>query len=364
MIGSWAAHIPLVKEKLAIGHGALGLALLGMAVGALIAMPLSGAFIARLGSAAVTRISTVVFCASLPLPIIAPDLVLLTAALLLFGAGNGVMDVAMNAHGVAVERRLGRPVMSSYHGMFSLGGLAGAGIAALLLPVMPPLFQALLAAGTALGIAAFALPHLLPADVDIRSDGPAFALPGKASLALGALCFLAMTSEGAILDWSALHLEGGLDVGPEYAAIGFAAFSATMAAGRFTGDWMRSHFGAVALVRASAFVAAAGLALTLTVPVPALAVAGFAIVGFGMANLVPVLYGAAGALPGQASGSAIAAVATMGYAGFLTGPPVIGFIAEATNLAMALGLVVVACAVIGFAAHAASPAGAPKAAPA
>jgi MFS family permease len=307
----------------------------------------------------VTRGSTIVFCAALPLPILAPNLFLLVAALLVFGAANGVMDVAMNAHGVAVERRLGRPVMSSYHGMFSLGGLLGGGLAALLLPIMAPAAHAVLLALAGLGIAAFGLPQLLPAGVDIRSEGPAFALPGRASLALGALCFLAMTAEGAVLDWSALHLEGSFRISPEYAAIGFAAFSATMAIGRFSGDWMRSRFGAVALVRASAFVAAAGLALALAVPDPALAVTGFAIVGFGMANLVPVLYGAAGALPNQASGSAIAAVATMGYMGFLSGPPLIGFVAEATSLPLALTLIVFACILVGMAAAAASPAGRP-----
>ena len=364
IIGSWAAHIPLVKERLEIGHAALGLALLGMAVGALIAMPLAGAAIARLGSAAMTRASTLVFCLTLPLPILAPDLVTLTLALLLFGAGNGVMDVAMNAHGVAVERRLARPVMSSFHGMFSLGGLVGAGLAAILLPVTTPWLHAVVLTAAGLAVSVIALMHLLPAGVDLRSEGPAFAFPGKASLALGALTFLAMTSEGAVLDWSALHLEGGLDVSAEYAAIGFAAFSATMAAARFAGDWLRAEIGAVTLVRVSAFLAAAGLALALIAPGPALAVAGFAIVGLGMANLVPVLYGAAGALPGQVPGAAIAAVATMGYTGFLSGPPLIGFVAEWTSLAGALGLIVLACVVIGFCATAASPAESVKPIPA
>jgi MFS family permease len=359
MIGGWAAQIPLVKERLAVGHGALGLALLGMAAGAMIAMPLAGAAISRVGSAAVTRASTLAFCLALPLPVLAPNLVLLAMALLVFGAANGVMDVAMNAHGVAVERRLGRPIMSSCHGMFSVGGLAGAGLAALLLPVMEPVLLAGLTTAIALGIAVLALPHLLPAGVDMNTGEPAFGLPNQASLALGALCFLAMSGEGAVLDWSALHLEGELGMSPEFAAIGFAAFSATMAAGRFTGDWMRGHFGAVILVRVSAFVAAAGLTLALLAPIPALAIAGFAIVGLGVANLVPVLFGAAGALPGQSSGSAIAAVATMGYMGFLAGPPVIGLVAEQTSLQLALGLVVLACIIIGVAAAAASPAGNP-----
>jgi len=359
IIGSWAAHIPLVAERLALGHGVLGVALLMMAIGAMLAMPLSGAAIARFGSAALTRVSTLVFAAALPLPVLAPNFGLLAAALLLFGAANGIMDVAMNAHGVAVERRLSRPVMSSYHGMFSLGGLVGAGLAALVLPMTTATVHATAATAVGLALAALAVPHLLPASVDVRNEGPAFALPNKASLALGALTFLAMVSEGAILDWSALHLEGSLELSPELAAVGFAAFSATMAAGRFSGDWMRSHFGPVALVRGSAMLAAAGLAVALTVPSATVAVLGFAVVGLGMANLVPVLYGAAGALPGQSSGSGIAAVATMGYSGFLAGPPLIGFVAEATGLAAALGLVVLACVAVGIAAAAASSAAIP-----
>jgi MFS family permease len=355
VIGSWAAHIPLAEARLGIGHASLGLALLAMAVGALFAMPLTGAFIARLGSAKVTRVSTLVFCLSLPLPVLAPNLPLLMAALFVFGAGNGVMDVAMNAHGVVVERRLGRPVMSSYHGMYSLGGLIGAGLASLLLLALAPVTHAILITAAAVAIAAVALPHLLPAEADMRGSGPAFALPGRYSLVLGGLTFLAMISEGAVLDWSALHMKENSGVSAGVAALGFAAFSATMAAGRFTGDWMRAHFGAVPLVRASGILAAAGLAMALLAPNPALAVLGFAIVGLGMANLVPVLYGAAGALPGEAAGPAIAAVATMGYFGFLSGPPLIGFLAHGTSLTLALGLIVIACLVIAFAASAAVP---------
>ena len=355
-IGAWAAHIPLVKERLAIGHAALGLSLLAMALGALVAMPLAGPVIAKLGSAAVTRAATVALILAFPLPVLAPNLIALAAALFLFGAANGVMDVAMNAHGVVVEGRLRKPVMSSFHGMFSLGGLIGAGLAALLLPLMPPLGHALLQAALAAVVGVSALRFLLPAAADSRSDEPAFALPNRATIGLGLLAFLALTSEGAVLDWSALHLAGSLQLGAGLAATGFAAFSATMAAGRFAGDWLRGHVGSVTLVRASAFLSAAGLALALVAPWPALAVLGFAIVGLGMANLVPIFFGAAGRIRDQSAGTGIAAVATMGYAGFLTGPPLIGFVAESATLTVALGLIVVACVVIGLAAAAVRPA--------
>lgn len=336
VIGTWAAHIPLVAERLAIGHSTLGVALLAMALGALIAMPLGGAAIARLGSSTVTRGAAIALFASFILPLLAPSPALLILALLVFGASNGLLDVAMNAHGVLVERRLVRPVMSSFHGMWSLGGLIGAGAAAALLPVMPALAQGLFVTAVAAAIGIAALFQLLPSATDVHGGESGFAWPSRATLALGALCFLAMSTEGAVLDWSALHLKASLSLGPGLAATGFAAFSASMAAGRFAGDWLRGHIGAVTLVRASAYLAAAGLAVALVAPAAWLAVAGFAAVGFGMSNLVPIFFGAAGQTPGQAPGAAIAAVATMGYTGFLAGPPLIGFLAEHTGTLRAL----------------------------
>jgi hypothetical protein len=320
-------------------------------------MPLGGIAIGRFGSAAVTRVVTIAWLLAFPLPILAPNLALLVCALLFFGAMNGVMDVAMNAHGVAVEHRYGRPVMSSFHGMWSLGGLIGAGAAAVLLPVMPAIGEALLAVIVTAGMVAAPLMLLLSSAADGGEGGVAFALPGKAAIGLGILCFLCMTSEGAVLDWSALHLSGSLELGPGLAAGGFAAFSATMAAGRFAGDWLRGHVGAVALVRGSALVAAAGILMALTVPVPLIAICGYGLAGFGLANLVPVFFGAAGRIPGEAAGTGIAAVATLGYTGFLLGPPVIGFVADLSSLTMALGLILLACLTIGLAANIVEPAG-------
>jgi MFS family permease len=362
IIGTWAAHIPLVAERLGMDHSQLGIALLAMALGALIAMPLGGAAISRLGSAIVTRAATIALLVCFALPLLAPSPLVLILTLLAFGASNGLLDVAMNAHGVLVENRLGRPVMSSFHGMWSLGGLIGAGAAAVLLPLMPAFGEGLVAIGAAAAVGLPALFYLLPTAIDVHAGDHAFALPGRATFALGALCFLAMSTEGAVLDWSALHLEHSLALGPGLAATGFAAFSASMAAGRFIGDWLRGHIGAVTLVRASAIISAVGLAVALVAPFAAVAVLGFAAVGLGMSNLVPIFFGAAGKIPGQAPGTAIAAVATMGYTGFLAGPPVIGFVADATSLAVALGLIVLACILIAIAAWTVAPA--EKAAPA
>ena len=350
VLGTWAAHIPLVEERLAISHSTLGTALLAMALGALFAMPLTGPTIARFGSALVTRVATAVLFLAFLLPILAPAPWLLMLALFVFGASNGVMDVAMNAHGVTVERRLGRPVMSSFHGMWSLGGLVGSGLSALLLPIMPPLAQAgfTVVLAAALGLAT--LFFLLPAQADSGGQGMALAWPSRATFGLGTLCFLCLMSEGAIMDWAALHLKGKFELGAGLPAAGFAAFSASMALSRFSGDWLRNRAGARALVRWSALLAAGGLVVALVVPVPLLAIAGFALVGLGLANLIPVLFGAAGRIPGQSAGTSIAAVATIGYSGFVVGPPLIGFVADATSLALALGLIVLACLAIALSA--------------
>jgi MFS family permease len=356
VIGSWAAHIPLVEERLKISHSTLGLALFAMALGALCAMPLTGPMIARLGSAAVTRLATPLLLAAFPIALLAPGPAWLMLGLFFFGAANGVMDVAMNAHGVSVERKYGRPVMSSLHGMWSLGGLLGAGFAALLLPVVSPFVQALLTVSTGLAASVVALWLLLPATIDRGNVSTTIALPNKATLGIGALCFLSMTSEGAVLDWGALHLRSSLNATPGLAAMGFAAFSASMAISRFSGDWLRARAGAVMLVRGSAWLAAAGLIIALIVPWPLVAVGGFALVGLGLANLVPVFFGAAGRIPGQHPGAAIAALATIGYSGFVVGPPVIGFVADLTSLAFALGLIVLACVVIALAAGITEPA--------
>lgn len=359
VIGTWAAQIPLVEERLGISHSTLGLALLMMALGALCAMPLTGPLIARYGSAAVTCAATPLLLAAFPLALLAPGPAWLMPALFFFGASNGVMDVAMNAHGVSVERLYARPVMSSYHGMWSLGGLIGAGLAAILLPLMSPFAEAGVTVGVGAMIAGTALYLFLPATVDRGNVGMAIALPNKATLGIGILCFLAMVSEGAVLDWGALQLRGSLEVGPGLAATGFAAFSASMAASRFSGDLLRGRMGSVALVRWSASLAAAGLVVALAAPWAGIAIAGFALVGLGLANLVPVFFGAAGRIPGQTPGAAIAALATIGYSGFLVGPPVIGFVADATSLTLALGLIVAASIAIALAAKTVEPAKAP-----
>ncbi|MFL5333158.1 MAG: MFS transporter [Geminicoccaceae bacterium] len=347
IFGSWAPHIPLVQDRLALGPAVLGAALLAMAVGALCSMLMAGAAIGRFGSAPVTRVTGLLMCAALPLVALAPNLPALIAALACLGAANGMMDVAMNAHGVAVETRLQRPIMSSLHGMFSLGGLLGAGLGALALGWLSPTTH-VLAAALGLALVAFlAMRWLLPGRIDVGDAGFHFVQPRGAALGFGALAFLVLMSEGAALDWSAAWLRGDLGASPSVAATAFAGFSAAMAAGRFGGDRLRRRWGAVPLFRASALLAAGGLAFAVLLATPAAAVLGFVGAGLGLSNAVPVLFGAAGRLPDTQPGAGIAATATIGYLGFLAGPPLIGLVAQVTSLSTALGLLVIACGLVG-----------------
>src|SRR5690625_1712279 len=314
-----------------------------MAIGALLAFPLTGRLIARFGSGPATTGFAVTYALALPLLALAPNLPLLFAALLLFGFGNGGMDVAMNAQGAEVEHRLRTPIMSSLHGFFSLGGLLGAGAGGVLAAFdTPPLWHFLAVFALALATVRQLHSRLL-ADA-ARPDEPlppVFAFPPRALWGLGLVACCAAVAEGAISDWSALYLEGSLSTGGGVAALGYAAFSATMLLGRFRGDRLVRKHGATALIRAGGIVSSAGLLLGLAFRVPLLALAGFAAVGAGLSIVMPLVYGSAASRPGIPQGAGVAAVATIGYSGFMLGPPVLGGIAEIASLRVALGLVII-----------------------
>jgi MFS family permease len=337
---SWAVRIPAVQEKLGLGEGLLGVALLGMSVGSLVSMPLAGWIVSRLGSRLVVGATALAYSLALPLLAIAPSLALLLPALALVGAATGSLDVSMNAQAVAVEKGQGRPIMSSFHAAFSLGGLAGAAaggaVAAAGVGVAPHLAGV---AGVSLVAFVIAYGQMLPAGVDRGEGGdPAFARPTRALAGLGVISFCVLLGEGAMADWSAVYLNGTLGTGPGLAAAGFAAFSATMVAGRLLGDRLIARFGPVALVRAGGAVSALGLGVSLTVAQPVAALVGFGCAGLGFSIIFPAALSAAGRA--KSAGPAIAAVATTGYFGFLVGPPSIGFAAEAVGLGGALFIVV------------------------
>ena len=350
--GSWVPHIPLAKDRLDVGMGVFGIALLAMAGGAMLAMPIAGGLINRYGSARMTVVSTILFSLALFLPVAAPTLLTFILAAIIYGATVGSMDVSMNAHGLAVEGALKSPVMSFLHAGFSVGGMVGALAGAALLIYLPPLVHIALASTICLIGILWAGTHLLPSSVDKGLSGESFAWPTRATLWLGLLCFLTLMAEGSVVDWAAIMLRQRFMLEASTAALGFGLFSAGMAFSRFTGDWLRLKFGAVVLVRSSAVMMAAGMTAAVSIPDPALAIAAFALAGIGLGNIAPVLFAGGGRLEPDAPGRGIAAVTTLGYTGFLAGPPLIGLTAEVTGLPVALGLTVVAALIIAGTAQA------------
>ncbi len=341
-IANWVARIPAIQQKLGLSNSALGVALLGTAVGSLLAMPTTGWLIARVGSRPVTKLAALAYCMALPLPTLAPNLPLLTSALMVVGALFGALDVAMNAQAIAVEQRYRLPIMSSFHGLYSVGGMVGAACGGLVASLgVHPKAHLL---GTALlleMLVVLASRRLLPTDVESVTTGPTFALPTRSLLNLGILAFCILLSEGAMADWSAVYLRQTLGTGPGLAASGYAVFSLAMAVCRLTGDRLTQHLGPVWMVRFGGTIAATGMGLSLVIAQPFATLIGFASVGVGLSCLVPIVFSAAGRTPGTTPGLALAAVTTTGYCGLLCGPPLIGFVADFLNLRVALGIVVV-----------------------
>jgi MFS family permease len=352
VIGTWVVRIPAVQQRLGLGEGLLGVALLGAALGALAAMPLVGALVSRFGSRRIVGTTAALLVLALVTPALAPSLLFLVPALMLFGAANGGLDVSMNAQAVVVERGYGRSIMSSFHAAWSFGGLAGAALGGLLasrgVGPLPHFSVVAILAAIAFAVAYKAL---LPSHADAsQEDAPAFARPTRALLGLGIISFCVLLGEGAMGDWSAVYLENTLDTGPGFAAAGYAAFSVSMAFGRLFGDWFMERLGPATLVRACGVLAATGLGIALAVAQPVVALFGFACAGAGFSIVFPAALSAAGRTEGIATGPALAAVSTAAYTGFLVGPPFIGFLAEATDLGHALFLVVaLSIAVVVFA---------------
>ncbi|WP_437738231.1 MFS transporter [Sorangium sp. So ce1335] len=348
---SWAARVPAVRERLGLRDSALGLALLGIAVGAILAFRAAGPLVARAGSRRVTRVSAMLLCAALPLPALAPSFNALVAALVLLGASNGLMDVAMNAQAVEVERRHGRPILASVHGMFSLGGLIGAGFGALAAgwAVSPAVH--LLAVAAVLAVVVLDAGGALTADA--RPEAPAAAAAGAPGVSrstqlvlLGLIAFCSSVGEGAMANWSAVYLRDELHTSAAVAATGYAVFSLAMLLGRFSGDGLTQRFGAERVVRAAGLLVAGGLGAALLANVPIALLLGFGCVGAGLSVVVPLVFRAGASAPDVAPGKALATLATMSYGGFLAGPPVIGLLADRFTLRGGLAVVVALVLVI------------------
>jgi MFS family permease len=342
VFSSWYGRVPAIQDDLDLGTGALGVALLGAPIGLLAAQPVVGALAARRGSRAIVRAAPLLL-APVVLPAVATNAATLFAALLVVGAANGALDIAMNAQGFAVERAAGRRLFNSLHAAFSFGALAGALLAALAAAAgMDPLEHLAIVAVVGALAAAALVPGLL--DDPGSPHATRIARPSRALAALAAIAFCALLAEGAVFDWSGIYLESEAAAAAGAAPLGLAAFSLCMGVGRLAGDPVASRLGSSRTAAAGSLVAAGGLALALATAVVGWSIAGFAVMGLGLAAVFPIAMRSAG-FHGETAAPGLAAVSTAGYTGFLAGPPVIGLVAELTGLREALLIVCALCLV-------------------
>ncbi|WP_229069968.1 MFS transporter [Actinoplanes sp. DH11] len=390
LFGTWTPRIPAVQEALGLGDGELGLALLAPALGSVGSMLVTGFLVQRFGAGRVLRCALTGFAVTLPMIGFASSLPWLFLTMLVWGAAMGALDVSMNSAGLGVQQGYGRPVLSGFHGVFSAGGLAGAVLGSVAAGFGLPVATHLLAAG-GLGLLVAVVVSRIPVP---DPDGPARAAPPEsgpvsaggtggepvsaggadegvvrglgrlirtpALAVLGGLAFAGLLAEGAVADWSAVYLSGSLGASPGLAGAGFVAFSVTMTVGRMVGDRVVAAVGPVRTVRLAATVATAALAAALLIDSGWAAVAGFAVLGAGLATLVPVVFTAA-AQRSHSPATAVAAVSTCGYLGFIAGPSLIGGIASVIGLGGALWLVVALTGVVAVLAPVTAPARGPEA---
>ena len=367
IFATWASRVPAIKGGLDLSDGQFAIALLGLEAGAVLGLQLGGLIVPRVGSRRALTASLIVFSCALLGPAFAPGLLLLAASLFAFAALNSVVDVAMNTQGLAIQRLLGRPVLSRLHAMHSLGGVLGAGAGALAarLGAAPPQhFLACAVAAIVAGLAAW--PLLLPSRFDSAEEQSEHGPGGlrrwfgdwSGSIALlGALAFCFTLAEGAGLNWSTVYITESLGGTEALGAVALGVFLGAVTLGRLAGDRLVSRFGAVRVFRAGAIVAGAGFGGALLVDAPAAGLVGLGLLGVGIANALPLAIGAGGNAPGETPATAAARVSTLGYLGSFVGPALVGGLASLSNLPVALGLPAVLVLATAFGARAVRRAG-------
>lgn len=338
-MAAWAPLVPFAKTRIGIDDGSLGLLLLCIGAGSMLAMPLTGLLTGKFGCRCVILLAGLVLCIDLPLLVLMDSTAGMALALLLFGAVIGMIDVAMNIQAVVVERASGRAMMSGFHGFFSVGGIVGAGgVSALLWLGFGPLQATLVTVVMILALLAIASKNLLR-ESGGNAGGPMFVLPRGWVMFIGLLCFIMFLAEGAMLDWSALFLTTFRGMDHSQAGLGYALFSITMTLGRLNGDRVVNAMGRYRVLLLGSLCAAIGLVLAIAIDNVLTSLLGFMLVGIGASNVVPILFTAAGNQQAMPANLAIASVTTVGYAGILAGPALIGFIAELSSLTFALACV-------------------------
>lgn len=336
-MAAWAPLVPFAKARVGVEAGGFGVLLLCLGLGSITAMPLTGILANRFGCRAVIVAAALVIAAVMPFLALASTPLTLAIALAVFGASVGTVDVAMNVQAVMVEKDSGRSMMSGFHGLFSLGGILGAGGVSLLLGAgLPPLTATFIISVALIVLLLLSFGGLLPYGNRDQGNSPLFVMPRGVVVVIGLLCFALFLAEGAVLDWSALFLIATHGVAETSAGLGYAMFAVAMTVGRLSGDRIVKGLGGPRVIIFGGVVAAAGFLLTVFAPNQSLAFAGFAFIGLGASNIVPVFFTAAGRQTVMPASLAVAAITTLGYAGILLGPALIGFVAQIASLAVAM----------------------------
>jgi MFS family permease len=339
---NWVSRLPRIQELYGADNGTIGIVLLSLSLGAVIAMPFTGWFIIKHGSRRITLFALILYCALVPLIPFMPGLAVLIILYLVMGIITGMLDVAINAQAVMVEKEYQKPIMTSFHALFSIGMALGAWCGALFadLKVELPTHLAIVVAASL--VAAFWTSRNLiydTPDKNVTSEGPLFRVPSGALVAVGVIAFCCMMGEGAMADWTVNYMENVVNASAAIAPIALSAFATAMTLGRIFGDKARASWGDSKLISVGGVTATVGLAIALLFPFTYPAIMGFFLVGLGLSTIVPITYSIAGSTKDLPSGVGLAMVTTVGYAGFLFGPPIIGFIADLSNLRFGLLLV-------------------------
>ncbi|MBK5013166.1 MFS transporter [Pantoea sp. S62] len=343
---TWAVIVPFARANTGVNEAQLGTLLLCLGVGALIAMPVTGWLTSRFGCRRVILVAVALIVISAPWLAVLSDPLLLALALLIFGIGIGVTDCAMNIQAILVEKQAAKPVMSGFHGMYSVGGIAGAGFMTLLLAMG---FSVL--TGCLLAVAAVIIMTLVSVSGLLTyanpAEGPVFAVPRGSVLIIGIICFAVFLTEGTVLDWSAVYLTDVRAIPVSLGGLGYTCFAVAMTVARLTGDRIISSLGRLPVVLGGALVAAAGMAMVTFIAFWPLSLLGYTLVGAGCANIVPVMFSAAGRQTVMPQAVAIPAITTLGYLGVLSGPAVIGYVAHYTHLGFSFSLIMALMLVVG-----------------
>jgi MFS family permease len=341
---NWVSRLPRIQELYNADNGTIGVVLLSMSLGAVGAMPFTGWVIIKNGSRMITMLSIILYCAFVPLIPFMHSIAALIALYLIMGIVTGMLDVAMNSQAVMVEQKYQKPIMTSFHALFSIGMALGAWCGALFADLDVNLSNHLfIIVGASIVAAVWVSRNLIhdKPDPSTKHEGPLFRIPNKELISIGIIAFCCMMGEGSMADWTVNYMENVTLSSKSLAPIALSAFATAMTLGRIFGDSVRLKLGDTKLIVAGGIVSTAGLALALLIPDPYVAITGFFFVGMGLSTIVPIAYSIAGNAKGLPQGVGLAMVTTVGYAGFLVGPPIIGLIADITSLR--IGLLVVLC---------------------